>query len=219
MTMERLKIGVLGTGDVGRALGSGLVALGHEVKMGSRDPKGEKVTRWIAQAGAAASGGTFAEAAAFGEVVVLATLWAGTRNAIDLAGPANLAEKVVIDTTNPLDFSRGMPPRLAIGHTDSAGEQVQRWLPGARVVKAFNCVGNAHMVNPSFPGGKPDMFICGNDEPAKKTVSDLCAALGWPAIDIGAIDAARYLEPLSMVWVSILVKYGTSNHAFALLRK
>ena len=217
--MDRLKIGVLGTGDVGRALGGGFVARGHQVMMGSRDPGSEKVTGWIAKAGTGASGGSFADAAKFGDVVVLAILWSGIGNAIELAGPENLAGKVVIDTTNPLDFSGGMPPRLAVGHSDSAGEQVQRWLPKARVVKCFNVVGNAHMVAPSFPTGKPDMFICGNDDAAKKTVSDLCAELGWPTIDIGGIEGARYLEPLAMIWISYLVKHGTANHALALLRK
>jgi predicted dinucleotide-binding enzyme len=217
--MEKLKIGVIGTGDVGRVLGGGFAALGHAVKMGSRDPGSEKVTRWVAETGARASAGTFAEAAKFGEVVVLATLWTGTQNAITLAGPQNLAGKVVIDTTNPLDFTNGMPPRLSVGHTDSAGEQVQRWLPEARVVKCFNSVGSVHMVNPTFPGAKPDMFLCGNDEAAKKTVSELCTAFGWPTIDIGGIEGARYLEPLAMVWISFLFRYGSSNHAFALLRK
>jgi predicted dinucleotide-binding enzyme len=213
-----MKIGILGTGDVGQALGSGFVKYGHQVKMGSRNPNQDKVKAWLEKVGKGASAGTFAEASAFGEVAVLATLWAGTENAILLADPENLAGKVVIDVTNPLDFS-GMPPKLAIGHTDSAGEQVQRWLPGSYVVKAFNIIGNAHMVNPQFPGGPPDMFICGNDAKAKQTVTGFLKAFGWSVIDIGGIQGARYLEPLAMIWIPHSINTKLGNHAFKLLRK
>lgn len=214
-----MKIGILGTGDVGQALGIGFAKLGHEVKMGSRDPNQEKVKAWVNKAGAKASAGTFAEAAAFGELAVLCTIWTGAENAIRLAGPDNLASKVVIDTTNPLDFSGGIPPKLAVGHTDSAGEQVQRWLPNSRVVKAFNIVGNAHMFKPEFPGGPPDMFICGNDDQAKATVTDVLKTFGWSVIDIGGIECARYLEPLAMVWIRHFFQANSVNHAFKLLRK
>jgi predicted dinucleotide-binding enzyme len=213
-----MKIGILGTGDVGRALGTGFVTLGHEVKMGSRNPRQETVREWLKKTGTRASAGTFAEAAAFGELAVLATSWSGTENAIRLAGPQNLAGKVVIDATNPLDFSSGAP-RLAVGHTDSAGEMVQRWLPKSKVVKTLNHVGNAHMVNPRFPGGPPDMFICGQDGQAKQTVDGLLQALGWSVIDIGGIEAARYLEPLAMLWIIYGARTNTWNHAFKLLRK
>src|SRR5262249_23517291 len=152
----------------------------HEVKLGSRDAKNPKAVEWAEKTGAHASNGTFADAARFGDVVIVATNWEGTLNALELAGPDSFAGKVVIDTTNPLDFSKGAPPTLAVGTTDSAGEIIQRFLPKAHVVKAFNIVGNPHMVAPSFPGGKPDMFICGDDEGAKKTVTELCTALGWP---------------------------------------
>ena len=214
-----MKIGILGTGDVGQALGIGFANLGHDVKMGSRDPNQEKVKAWVNKAGAKASAGTFAEAAAFGELAVLCTIWTGAENAIQLAGPNNLNGKVVIDTTNPLDFSGGVPPKLAVGHTDSAGEQVQRWLPHSRVVKAFNIVGSAHMFKPEFPGGPPDMFICGNDDQAKATVTDLLKAFGWSVIDIGGIECARYLEPLAMVWIRHFFRVNSVNHAFKLLRK
>ena len=213
-----MRIGVLGTGDVGRVLGAGFAALGHEVKIGSRSPQQEKVREWLKKAGPKASAGTFAEAAAFGDIVVLATLWTGTENVVKLAGQKNLAGKVVIDTTNPLDFSAGTP-RLSVGHTDSAGETVQRWLPQAKVVKAFNHVGNAHMVNPQFPGGPPTMFICGNDGGAKKTVAGLLEAFGWPAVDIGGIEGSRYLEPLAMLWIIYGVGTNSWNHAFRLLQK
>ncbi len=215
-----MKISILGTGDVGQVLGSGFIKLGHEVKMGSREANNEKAKTWAAKNGAKASAGTFADSAAFGEVIVLATLWTGTENAVKLANPKNFAGKVVIDTTNPLDFSKGMPPRLALGHTDSGGEQVQRWLPGAKVVKCFNIVGNAHMVNPQFPGGVPDMFICGNDAEAKKKVTEILTAFGWPgSIDIGGIEGARLLEPLCILWVIYGAATSTWNHAFKLLRK
>ena len=163
--------------------------------------------------------GTFADAAKFGDVVVLATSWSGTENALKLAGASSLAGKVVIDATNPLAFAPNAPPALAIGHTDSGGEQVQRWLPEARVVKAFNTIGHAHMFKPSFPGGPPDMFVCGNDADAKKTVTEICQAFGWPVIDIGGIEGARLLEPICILWVLYGIRTNSWNHAFKLLRK
>ncbi|HYM90422.1 MAG TPA: NAD(P)-binding domain-containing protein [bacterium] len=214
-----MRIGILGTGDVGRALGNGCISRGHDVMMGSREATNEKARAWAAEAGPRASAGTFAEAAKFGEVAVVATLWSGTENALRLAGPENLAGKVVIDATNPLRFTEGKPPSLALGHTDSGGEQVQRWLTGARVVKAFNIVGNAHMVDPRFPGGPPDMFICGNDAQAKQTVTALLTAFGWNTIDIGGIEGARLLEPLCILWVLYGVRSGSWNYAFKLLRR
>ncbi len=214
-----MNVGILGTGDVGQVLGGGLAALGHQVKMGTRDPGGDKVRAWVAKNGARASAGTFAEAAAFGEILVLATLWSGTENVIRLAQPGNFDGKVLIDATNPLVFNPGKVPELALGHTDSGGEQVQRWLPGAKVVKAFNTVGNAHMVQPQFPGGPPDMFLCGNDAGAKRTVTEICGAFGWPVIDIGGIEGARLLEPMCILWVNYAFKTGSWNHAFKLLRK
>jgi predicted dinucleotide-binding enzyme len=218
--MAKFKVGILGTGEVGRSLGSGFARLGHDVKLGSRDPASYKVSAWLTKTGPRVSAGSFADAAAFGEVIVLATLWSGTKNALDLAGPQTLAGKVVIDATNPLVFVPSAPPGLALGHTDSGGEQVQRWLPGARVVKAFNTIGNAHMVNPSFSEGAPDMFICGNDPDAKSAVTEICTAFGWPgAIDIGGIEGARLLEPLGILWVNYGIRSGGWNHAFKLLRE
>lgn len=111
------------------------------------------------------------------------------------------------------------PARLAFGHTDSGVEQLQRWLPGARVVKAFNIVGNAHMVDPDFPGGPPDIFICGDDADAKATVAGMCASFGWPAIDIGGLSGARVFEPMCILWVMYGIRAGSWNHAFKLLRK
>lgn len=217
--MSKLKIGVLGTGDVGRVLAAGFAALGHEVKLGSREATNPKAVEWAAKNGPHASAGTFADAAKFADVIIVATAWSGTKNALEMAGYDNFAGKVVIDTTNPLAFENGKPT-LAVGTTDSAAEQIQRLLPQAKVVKAFNIIGNQHMVKPSFPEGKPTMFICGDDEGAKKTVTDLCAELGWSGTaDIGGIAAARYLEPMAMVWISYYFKHGTGNHALALLHK
>src|SRR5919198_1328392 len=208
--MAKPRIGVLGSGDVGRVLGRGFAAAGHAVKLGSRDPDSEKLREWLEDAGENARTGTFADAAQFAEIAIFATVRTGARNALDLAGPLNLAGKVVVDCTNPLDFTRGMPPRLALAGADSGGEQVQRWLPKSRVVKCFNVVGSPHMVNPSFPDGKPTMFVAGNDEAAKRTVSDLCVELGWPpSLDVGGIEASRYLEAMAMVWVSVFAQSGS----------
>jgi hypothetical protein len=214
-----MKLGVLGTGDVGRTLAGGFAALGHDVRVGTRDPASDKARTLAAKLGPKVGVVTFADAATFADVAVLATLWSGTEGAIRLAGPGHLYGKVVIDATNPLVFTPGAPPALALGHTDSGGEQVQRWLPAARVVKAFNIAGNAHMVNPTFPGGPPDMFICGNDDAAKRTVTELLKALGWPTIDIGGIEGARVLEPMCILWVLYGLRAGTWNHAFRMLRK
>jgi len=215
--MQKVRVGVLGSGDVGRVLAGGFADLGHDVKIGSRDP--HKLQAWADTAGSHVSTGTFAEAAQFGDIVVLATLGTATAEAVRMAGPESFAGKVVIDTTNPLDFSKGMPPRLSVGHTDSLGEQVQRLIPRAKVVKAFNTVGNAHMVHPQFQGGPPDMFLCGDDEGAKTIVSQICEHWGWGVIDIGGIEGSRLLEPMCLVWVLHGARSGTWNHAFKMLHR
>jgi hypothetical protein len=216
-----MKIGILGSGDVGRKLADGFIELGHQVKIGSRDPHQSKLTEWIDKHDKEkASSGTFADTASFGELVVLATLWTGTADAIRLADSRNFASKIIIDVTNPLDFSNRMPPRLALGHTDSAGETVQRMLPDSKVVKTFNIVGNPHMIHPDFPGGKPTMFICGNDDEAKKMVTDdILTRFGWETIDIGGIEGSRLLEPLALLWITHYFRSGNGNHAFKLLLK
>lgn len=214
-----MKIGVLGTGDVGRALGRGFVTLSHDVKMGARDAANEKARAWARETGLRASTGTFAEAAAFGDLVVLATLGVANENVLRAAGPATFRAKVVIDATNPLDFSAGMPPKLAITGDDSAGERVQRLLPEAHVVKAFNTVGNPLMFKPSLPGGPPDMFICGDDDKAKQQVAGLLRDFGWGVVDLGGISASRYLEAMCMVWVLHGARTNTWNHAFKLLQR
>jgi hypothetical protein len=200
-----MKIGILGSGEVGQALSHGFRSEGHEVVIGTRTPREEFKS--------------FEEAAKFGDVLVLATLWSGTENAIRLGGAANFAGKTVIDATNPLVVAQNAPPALALGHTDSGGEQVQRWLPDAHVVKAFNIVGNRFMYKPDFPGGPPTMFIAGNDDGAKKTVTDILSAFGWETEDTGGIDGARLLEPLCILWVMRGIRSGSWDHAFKLLKK
>lgn len=214
--MQKAKVGILGSGVVGKALGAGFLALGHEVMIGSREP--DKLKPWVNAAGPGASAGTFEQAVRFGQMIVLATLGTGTENAIHLAGANNFIAKVVIDTTNPLDFSKGAP-QLSIGHTDSLGERVQRALPGAWVVKAFNTVGSPLMINPQLSGGPPDMFICGDDDRAKNKVSEVCKDFGWGVIDIGGIQGSRHLEPMCMVWVLYGMRAKTWTHAFKMLRK
>lgn len=181
-----MQIGILGSGDVGRRLGEGFVELGHMVKIGTHDTNQEKVVSWVKEHGDKISAGSFAEVATFGELLVVATSWNGTLEAIRMCDPKDFANKVVIDVTNPLDFSAGVPPRLVVGYTDSAGEIIQRLLPEARVVKAFNTVGNQLMVHPTFQHcGPPTMFICGNNENAKLVVTDdVLTKFGWETIDI-----------------------------------
>lgn len=202
--MKKQKVGIIGSGEVGRALAKGFASRNCEVKIGSRTKKGELVT--------------FGEAAKFGELIVLATKWEGTQNALQLADPVNLRGKVVIDATNPLKEVDGRPVGLERGFSDSGGEQVQRWLPGAKVVKAFNIVGNALMVDPRLPGGPPTMLIGGNDEGAKKEVTEILTNFGWETIDLGGIEAARLLEPMCWAWVMTGVRTGKWMHAFKLLR-
>jgi predicted dinucleotide-binding enzyme len=214
-----MNIGILGTGDVGRALGKAFVTLGHDVKMGSRTANNEKAVAWAHENGPKASAGTFADAASFGAIVVLATLGAANESVLKAAGTERFRGKLVIDTTNPLDFSKGMPPGLTISGNDSGGEQVQRLLPGARVVKAFNTVGNPFMFRPEFPGGPPDMFIAGNDDEAKKQMGDILQQFGWGVIDTGGIESSRYLEAMCLVWVISALKSGNWNQAFKMLRK
>lgn len=214
--MQTVRVGVLGSGDVGRVLAAGFAALGHDVKIGSRDP--EKLRDWGKAAGTHVSLGTFADAARFGDIVVLATLGTATEDAVRMAGVESFDGKVVVDTTNPLDFSTGLP-RLTIGHTDSLGETIQRLLPNARVVKAFNTVGNALMIDPQLPGGPPDMFIAGNDDDAKKIVTQICAHFGWGAIDLGGIEGSRHLEPMCLIWVLHGIRSKSWTHAFKMLHR
>ncbi len=214
-----MKVGIIGSGDVGQALGRGLARHGHEVLLGTRDPKAEKVLAWAAAAGHGARVGTMAEAAAFGEVVILAVLGSAAESAIALATPANLAHKVLLDATNPLDFSKGMPPGLFVGTTDSLAERIQRGAPSAKVVKCFNTVGNSQMIDPSVDMGVPRMFIAGDDAEAKATTTRLLQGLGWAGtIDMGGIEAARWLEASVPLWVRVGVALGSWDHIFTVAR-
>jgi len=215
-----MKIGIIGSGNVGRALGTGFAATGNQVMLGTRNPGKRELKEWIAKTGPKAAVGTLSEAAEFGEILVIATRWSGTENAINLAGSKNFVGKTVIDVTNPLVFHDNAPTTLALGGNDSAGEQVQRWLPSSKIVKAFNIVGNAHMFKPTFPGGPPTMFIAGNDQRAKQEVTKILKDFGWgEVIDMGGIEGARYLEPMCMVWMAYANKTGSWGHAFKMLQK
>jgi predicted dinucleotide-binding enzyme len=213
-----MKIGVLGTGDVGKALGNGFLATGHEVMMGSRSATNESALAWAKGAGAKASVGTFADAAKFGELVVFATKGAANDAVVAAAGPENFAGKVVIDATNPLDSSAGHPD-LAIKGDDSGGEALQRALPDAKVVKAFNIVNYGLMFRPELPGGPPDMFIAGDDMAAKETVRGILDDFGWPVIDLGGIRSARWLEAMCMAWVMAGMATQNWRQAFKMLRE
>lgn len=205
-----MKIAVLGTGSVGMAIAGKLHQLGHEVQMGSRSADNEKAVGWVAKSGARASNGTFAEAAKFGELIVLCLNGAATMDALQMAGIDHFTGKVVIDITNPLDFSKGMPPTLFVSNTDSLGEEIQRALPEARVVKTLNTVTADLMVNPSLVSGEIDMMLCGNDEKSKQEVSALLHNFGWKSlIDLGGIQSSRYLESYVLLWVNLWQKFGT----------
>jgi hypothetical protein len=215
---KKFTVGVLGTGVVGPALGRGFIALGHEVKMGARGAANEKAAKWAKAAGKRASHGTFADAVAFGEIVVFATKGGTNAEVVKAVGPDAFAGKLVIDATNPLDDSAGFPPTLLVKGDDSGGEQLQRLLPKARVVKAFNIVNNELMFRPKVKGGPPDMYIAGDDAAAKKQVIQILNDFGWPkVVDFGGIKSARWLEALCIVWV--LACAGTNNwsQAFKLL--
>jgi 8-hydroxy-5-deazaflavin:NADPH oxidoreductase len=213
-----MRIGVLGSGEVGQAIGRGFASRNHEVMLGTRSPESEKAQTWVAE-GEGRSCGTFADTAGFGELIVLATLGLAAEEALELAGPEQLAGKVVIDATNPLEYPDDGSVRLAFGFDDSLGERVQRKLPAAKVVKAFNTVGNPYMIDPELPGGPPTMLICGNDADAKATVSGLCEDFGWEAADLGPIERSRALEEVAMAWVYFGVVRGSWDHAFKVLHK
>lgn len=212
-----MKIGILGSSDVAKSLGHGFLKEGHEVMLGSREP--QKLAAWVHESGKAASSGTFSETAKFGELVVIATNGVMAVQSVQLAGADNLKGKVVIDATNPLDMSGSHGPKLVGSLGSSGGELNQKALPGAFVVKAFNTVGHAHFYQPEFPGGPPDMFICGSNEKAKESVARLCKNFGWNAIDVGGIELSHYLEAMAMVWIITAFAGGHWNQAFKLLRK
>lgn len=213
-----MKTGILGTGMVGQALGTKLVQLGHHVTMGSRTPDNANAAAWAAANGVNASQGTFAEAAALSEMVFLCTKGEATLEVIRLAGTAAFANKVVVDVSNPLDFSRGMPPSLLLCNTDSLGEQVQKALPAARVVKTLNIVHCDVMVAPA-KGGHPTMLLCGNDTGAKAGVVSLLKSFGWKEIlDLGDITRSRSTEMLVPLWLSVFNELGSPHFGFKVVR-
>jgi predicted dinucleotide-binding enzyme len=186
--------------------------------IGSREPDKPELQEWLAGEGVGIEAGTFAQTAAHGELLVLALFGTAAENVIAEAGPEKFSGKVVIDAMNPLDFAAGFPPKLAISGEDSLGERVQRAVPEAKVVKAFNIIGNAYFVDPSFPEGQPTMLIAGDDEDAKRTVADVLNDFGWPdPIDIGGIEGARELEAICIAWVKIGGARGAWDHGFKLL--
>ncbi len=207
-----MRIGVLGTGMVGSTIGTKLVSLGHEVMMGSREAGGEKAQAWVEAVGTGASEGTFADAAAFGELVFNCTAGIHSVAALEAAGPTNLAGKILVDVANPLDFSQGFPPSLAVLNTDSVGEQLQRALPEARVVKALNTMNCSVMVDPGAVPGDHAAFFCGEDADAKDQVAELLGTFGWPReriLDLGGIRSARGMEMYLPLWLELMGALGT----------
>ena len=210
------KIGVIGSGVVGQTLANGFLKHGYAVMIGTNTPA--KRAELAAKISAAV--GSFDETAQFGDIVVLATKGSAADAAITAAGPANLRGKTVIDTTNPIADA---PPvngvlKFFTSLDDSLMERLQRRVPEARFVKAFSCVGNARMVNPDFKGTRPTMFICGNEAPAKAAVTEILDRFGWDVADMGAVEAARAIEPLCILWCIPGFRENSWTHALKLLR-
>lgn len=208
-----MKIAVLGTGMVGNTIASKLVQLGHEVKMGSRTSGNEKAVEWAKANGQKASNGTFSDAAEFGEIIFNCTAGAASLEALKLAGAKNLRGKILIDISNPLDFSKGMPPTLTVCNTDSLGEQIQRTFPEAKVVKTLNTINCNVMVNPNIIPGTHDIFMSGNDTTAKSKVHGILADwLGWKSvIDLGDITTARGTEMYLPLWIRLMAVNQTPH--------
>jgi len=210
-----MKIGILGSGEVAQALGAGFLKHGHAVTLGTRSP--EKLAAWKAKH-AGGQVGSFADAGNFGEVLVLAVKGEAAAKALHAAGEFD--GKVVIDATNPI---AAKPPQNGVlsfytSGDDSQLERLQREFPQARLVKAFNSVGSADMVDPQFAGGKPSMFICGADAEAKATVGGILDQFGWETEDMGDVEAARVIEPLAILWCIPGFLRDDWRHAFKLLR-
>ena len=210
------KVGVIGSGDVGKALAKGLKQHGYEVKIGSRTA--DKVAAFAADAGVGA--GTFTDVAAWADTLVLAVKGAAALATLQAIGEAGVGNKVVIDATNPIEDA---PPedgvlRFFTGPNDSLMERLQQAFPRAKFVKAFSCVGNALMVNPALKGGRPSMFICGNDAEAKASVTRLCEAFGHDVWDMGTVKAARAIEPLCILWCLPGFRQNDWYHALSMLR-
>jgi hypothetical protein len=212
-------IAILGTGMVGDTIGSKLVALGHKVMMGSRTAENEKAIAWKIRNGSLASNGTFADAAAFGEIIFNCTQGQVSLEALQLAGRENLQGKILVDVANPLDFSKGMPPSLTICNTDSLGEVIQRQFTDLKVVKTLNTMNCQLMVNPGLLSDPGNVFVCGNDADAKAEVNLILKSFGWEKIiDLGDISAARGTEQLLPVWVRLMGTLGTASFNFSIVK-
>lgn len=212
-----MRIGVLGSGAVGTTLAGGFAAHGHEVMIGSRQPA--KLADFARQTRGVRAG-VPEETAKFAELALLAVKGSAAAAMVRAAGAANLAGKPVIDPTNPLADA---PPvngllRFFTSLDESLMERLQKEFPQIRFVKAFNSVGSARMVNPVYAAGRPSMFICGNDQPAKALVSRLLDQLGWETEDMGEVEAARAIEPLCILWCIPGLRQGQWTHAFKLLK-
>lgn len=224
-----MKIGIIGSGVVGQTIGAKLVERGEEVVLGTRSPSnlgdkrgfGKPLEEWLASTGSRARIVTFAEAAAHGEIVINATSGSGSLQALELAGESNLNGKILIDISNPLDFSKGFPPSLTVCNTDSLGEQIQRAFPNARVVKTLNTTTAAVMVDPAkVAGGDHHLFVSGNNAAAKARVTELLRQwFGWRnVIDLGDITTARGAEMLLPLWVRLMGPLGTPMFNFKIAR-
>jgi 8-hydroxy-5-deazaflavin:NADPH oxidoreductase len=213
-----MKVGVLGSGDVAKSLAGGFIKHGHQVTLGTRDTG--KLKDFVGKHPGAQTG-SFTDAAKFGEVVVLAVKGTAALEALKAAGAANLAGKPLIDATNPIADA---PPANGVlkfftNFDQSLMERLQAAYPDAHFVKAFNSVGSAMMVDPQYKGGKPTMFICGNDDKAKTTVRGICDQFGWDTADMGKAEAARAIEPLCMLWCIPGFVRNEWTHAFKLLHR
>lgn len=208
-----MKIGVFGTGNVGDTIGSKLVSLGHEVMMGSRNAQHEKALAFVAKNGPKASSGTFSEAAAFGEILFNCTLGSASVAVLQMAGNENLKGKILIDVSNPLDFSKGMPPSLSICNTHSLGEEIQQHFPDLKVVKTLNTMWCGLMVNPGMiGGGDHHVFMSSQHADAKSEVRNMLQSFGWKEshiLDLGDLSTARGTEMYLPLWLRI---WGATNN-------
>ena len=214
-----MKTGIIGSGIVGRVLASAFLKEGHEVMLGTRDINKDEVVKWKNE-NTNGKTGTFKDTAAFGEILVLAVGGEVAIEAVTAAGKENFNGKIIIDATNPIAKE---PPvngvlKFFTDLNESLMEKIQHEIPEAKLVKAFSCVGNALMYKPNFPGGTPTMFIAGNDEKAKKTVTDILTAFGWETEDMGKAESARAIEPLCILWCIPGFIHNKWNHAFKLLK-
>jgi len=210
-----VKIAIIGTGNVGAALGRGWSAAGHDVVFGTRDPRGAKVAKLLESAEGNATAAAVGEAVAGAEVVVLATPWNVSEEVVRSLG--DLGGRILVDCTNPLQPDlRG----LIVGHTTSAAEQIAGWAGGARVVKAFNSTGSGNMEDPVYDEGAATMFVCGDDPHANGVVADLAQELGFEVVDAGSLGVARLLEPLAMLWINLAYAQGMGpDIAFRLMSR